>query len=102
MDAHENIREVVKALAADEVERILEKPEVKDRIADIVHEQIGSVFGTLLEKLKLGTSTTRAGGRKQRCSKCLTPGHRATTCKETPETAASMKAAAQAAATVNA
>ncbi len=97
MEAHENIKAVVKDIAADEVERILQTPEAKARIADIVVEQVGFIFGSLREKLKDKEHTTRAGGRKQRCSKCLIPGHRATTCAKTPEEAAASKAEIEAA-----
>lgn len=99
MDAHENIKAVVKNIAADEVERVLATDEAKARIADIVVEQVGSIFGSLLGKLTTQGSTLRPGGRKLRCGKCMTPGHRAPTCPHPAETAASMKAAAQEAAT---
>lgn len=98
-DAHENIKAVVKNIAADEVERVLATPEAKARIADIVVEHIGVVFGTLLGKINTKGSTLRPGGRRLRCGKCMTPGHRAPTCPETPEAAAEKKAAAIAAAT---
>lgn len=91
MDAHENIKAVVKDIAADEVERVLQTDAAKARIADIVHEQIGVVFGTLRESLKGGSSTLRPGGRQLKCGKCGTPGHRAPTCTKTPDEIAALQ-----------
>lgn len=95
MDAHENIREVVATISREEVDRVLSSQEGKDRVADMVYEQVGVVFGTLLDKLKRPGSALTPGGSKQRCSKCGTAGHRKTTCEKTDDEAAAMKAASQ-------
>lgn len=83
MDAHENIREVVQTISRDEFEKVLATPAAQSRIADIVHEQVGVIFGVLLDKLKtpVASALSKKGGRQNKCSKCHQPGHRATTCK---------------------
>lgn len=91
MDAHENIRAVVQSISREEIEKVLGTPEARERIADIVHEQVSGIFGTLLDKLKYPSITTRSGGKRQRCGKCGIPGHRAKTCTLSADEAADSK-----------
>lgn len=83
MDTHENIREVVRKISRDEMEVVMASPAAQSRIADIVHEQVGAIFGVLLQKLNTpaaGALNRKGGGRQFKCSICKEPGHRAPTC----------------------
>lgn len=98
MEAHENIRAVVERIADDRLRRVLAEPETQALLAEVVHAQIGAVFGGLLANLSAGKTMSRAGahgaGRKNKCGKCGTPGHRATTCGRQEATAATEEAGA--------
>lgn len=84
--AQENIREVVQHYSREEVERALRTPEMQALVAERVHEQIGVMFGGILDMIKGGSTKVRPGvGKQNKCSKCHQPGHRATTCGRPPK-----------------
>lgn len=92
MAAHENIRKVVEHIAKNQVELVLQSPDAKAIIADVVHEQVGVVFGNLLAEIQSGGSR-RSGKRKNCCGNCGAPGHFKKTCPKSKEEGALMRAA---------
>lgn len=96
-DAQQNIREVVQRISRDEAQAYLSTPEGQAAIAEVVHTQIATVFGGLLDKLRTPGSALARTGRQNRCGNCGTPGHRVKTCKLSKSDGAAMREAAQAA-----
>lgn len=77
---HENIKGVVEQIVDERIVRQLQDGDTAMRIRDLVRLEVSEIFAEMKAIMATPQSTLKVGGRKQKCSKCHAPGHRAPTC----------------------